>query len=768
MKKDLKGLYKQYTKKVLPHENAAGAVDGTDVQAPGYDSGGKVKYGSDMVIPSKSNNAVYDPQTNQFVKDTEDYDARNKAIDEMNSLSMGKDDEYFPAETGMGDVQVRNRYNSGGKVGSGERFASLENKLSHQKGVTDPAALAASIGRKKYGNKKMNKMAEAHMDEGGPVLDPTLVNNFVKGFKGYDQGGSVTSDDNDPFQKLRALYNQYMNPQPAPSPVDVRNQQYQNIRDSQQRDRNQSASDYADPSAPAPGYDDGGKVQPEDQQVDANNDQLVNGNDLEGQYINEEENAAPGESELPTVDPNAISDEQADEDAEALAKDEEDQEKNDVNAKDQSEEDQSAEQTGVEDRTPAQAQQDMTDDKSAAENAPVPLDKDNSQVSVDGQDVSAAQPNQSSGPSIMDQLAQAQQQVRSNANMNDLQKWAAMAGARTPGVNPAQALAVIKDQGRNQNLPIEQLEQRIQLQGEDPNSAVSTVMRNYLKNKGFQVPNDASSNDMLKVAPFLAKDKQLAFELQKFNLQQAQKVNEDQLNRENALKVAGINSHRLDALINNKTELQDNTRMEKLGHDLTEEFANGRGAFGIAAKNKQSIDNVEALLGNGNIDLNTLDNRQVYETAKVLDRVLSQSGATVEGSKNLTPQTAQAHMAKAMEYITNRRQGANAGDFLKNMQSTFQREKQQATKQLNAAKIKRLAPDQDLFQKYPDRMSNILAANGFGTMPDFNQNNNQSQKQPQQVQTLPSGNGVSHSSAPIGTISNGRVKTQNGWIPKNQ
>jgi hypothetical protein len=41
------------------------------------------------------------------------------------------------------------------KLGSGKRFESLKNKLAHQKGIKNPAAVAASIGREKYGNKKM-------------------------------------------------------------------------------------------------------------------------------------------------------------------------------------------------------------------------------------------------------------------------------------------------------------------------------------------------------------------------------------------------------------------------------------------------------------------------------------------------------------------------------------------------------------------------------------------------------------------------------------
>jgi len=39
------------------------------------------------------------------------------------------------------------------KLGSGKRFAALKNKLA-KKGAKNPGALAAYIGRKKYGAKK--------------------------------------------------------------------------------------------------------------------------------------------------------------------------------------------------------------------------------------------------------------------------------------------------------------------------------------------------------------------------------------------------------------------------------------------------------------------------------------------------------------------------------------------------------------------------------------------------------------------------------------
>lgn len=46
------------------------------------------------------------------------------------------------------------------KLGSGARFKSLTKKLS-KKGIRNPKALAAAIGRKKYGKKRFQKLAAA-------------------------------------------------------------------------------------------------------------------------------------------------------------------------------------------------------------------------------------------------------------------------------------------------------------------------------------------------------------------------------------------------------------------------------------------------------------------------------------------------------------------------------------------------------------------------------------------------------------------------------
>ena len=44
--------------------------------------------------------------------------------------------------------------NAKAKLGQGGRFAALKKKLGARPGVTNPGALAAYIGRKKYGAKK--------------------------------------------------------------------------------------------------------------------------------------------------------------------------------------------------------------------------------------------------------------------------------------------------------------------------------------------------------------------------------------------------------------------------------------------------------------------------------------------------------------------------------------------------------------------------------------------------------------------------------------
>jgi hypothetical protein len=58
-------------------------------------------------------------------------------------------------------MATRRKASNGKKppLGTGERFRRLRNELAKKPGVTDPDALAASIGRKKYGKKRFQELA---------------------------------------------------------------------------------------------------------------------------------------------------------------------------------------------------------------------------------------------------------------------------------------------------------------------------------------------------------------------------------------------------------------------------------------------------------------------------------------------------------------------------------------------------------------------------------------------------------------------------------
>ena len=51
------------------------------------------------------------------------------------------------------------------KLGSGSRFKKVE-KAAAKSGAKNPAAVAASAGRKKYGEEKMEKLAKAGKAKG--------------------------------------------------------------------------------------------------------------------------------------------------------------------------------------------------------------------------------------------------------------------------------------------------------------------------------------------------------------------------------------------------------------------------------------------------------------------------------------------------------------------------------------------------------------------------------------------------------------------------
>lgn len=70
--------------------------------------------------------------------------------------------------------------NAKAPLGQGGRFAALKQKLAGKKGVTNPGALAAYIGRKKYGKKKFQGLSTKGMKK----QMPKGMGSKMKGMKG--------------------------------------------------------------------------------------------------------------------------------------------------------------------------------------------------------------------------------------------------------------------------------------------------------------------------------------------------------------------------------------------------------------------------------------------------------------------------------------------------------------------------------------------------------------------------------------------------------
>ena len=72
--------------------------------------------------------------------------------DELASIIESLSDEDFEGLDEENTLELEEKY---------EGFAKLKGELAHKAGVKNPGALAAAIGRKKYGKEKFQKMAAA-------------------------------------------------------------------------------------------------------------------------------------------------------------------------------------------------------------------------------------------------------------------------------------------------------------------------------------------------------------------------------------------------------------------------------------------------------------------------------------------------------------------------------------------------------------------------------------------------------------------------------
>lgn len=249
--------------------------------------------------------------------------------------------------------------------------------------------------------------------------------------------------------------------------------------------------------------------------------------------------------------------------------------------------------------------------------------------------------------------------------------------------------------------PVNQYEQTLADQKNDPSSNYSNIMRSFFANKlkaaGIDVDADEyknmSGSDIAAIGKFAQQDSALKAReeynkhLQDIKQQHAQTKQEVHMSE------------------------QDTKRFDTMGKLINGGLASSRSGFGKDVGNLSAIQNAKALLEGGNLD--DIDNRQITETARVLDRILSQGSPTISGTEHLTPDTARMRIAKMMEFATSKRHGSGAADFLKNTIHTLDREQEVAKSRTQDTIKKALAPYQDLIKRDPEKWDSIMAQNGL-------------------------------------------------------
>lgn len=269
-----------------------------------------------------------------------------------------------------------------------------------------------------------------------------------------------------------------------------------------------------------------------------------------------------------------------------------------------------------------------------------------------------------------------------------------IAGVERPkGVNWSAGAEHFKGLAKNVG---DQYDKRVAFEKEDANSPMSEGYRQLAKAMGFEIKGNASAADLEKLYPQLSNI---------YTQREAQSTRRDiaRENREGRLAEMKL---RYAGMQDQKQKQSNVKRFDDLNKKLMSELASSRTTFGLDSRTLQGVQNVKALVQGR--DPNELDNREVYEAAKVLDRVLSQGNPTIAGSSKLTPDTARGLVAKYMEFLGNKRQSAQAGSFVNQFMTSLNKEEKTATNRIVQTQGKLLSSYADLKQQDPDKWDLIM------------------------------------------------------------
>ena len=269
------------------------------------------------------------------------------------------------------------------------------------------------------------------------------------------------------------------------------------------------------------------------------------------------------------------------------------------------------------------------------------------------------------------------QKARANALMAaNMAKFGNIAGAGIARVNPlpADTFNSIAQQGA---LKVQDYQEQVANQKNDPNSPMSQTVRQYMESKGIKVPEDASASDILTVAPYMQKDAGLQNAIQKVILQG--KIKQDVVSqqqeaanaREQAREKAALertqlnNQGRTQAMIAAQGAKQGKEQRDasvKAENDLNS--TRGKQALMMAQRNLMSAKNAEQMLKEFP-DPDKWTSQQVALFNSEIGKIAT-GGVPTEGQlSELNNPTAAKSISNFASKLTNVPVGAEQGQFIK-------------------------------------------------------------------------------------------------------
>ena len=276
-------------------------------------------------------------------------------------------------------------------------------------------------------------------------------------------------------------------------------------------------------------------------------------------------------------------------------------------------------------------------------------------------------------------LDEAIRQRNLTQNLQDIGKYATILGSGIARTDPKPYLNLIQDRSQQ---PIEDYKMQVADQQNDPNSAMSKVVKDYYKGKGINVPENASAADITKVAPYYMKDAALQTAIQKVLTQQQGALTRNTASNKTKTDIAdknrGIKEQQLkieqqkaDAATKNaegNKELKAQAAQDRTLSQTKQmlESARGNPAAAQAEKDMYSVDKANSLF-KLYPDLDNIPDAQVNLITSEIAKVAQGGVPTGHEIDALKPNTPESKLQKLFGQLQNEPKPANLGAYLKEL-----------------------------------------------------------------------------------------------------